>query len=68
MVASYGAYTILMKANLTRKFLSYSYVVPRADVPVASVVFSSMIVFDLLRDQLKLVSRFTPLVVKGTVS
>ncbi|KZV76922.1 P-loop containing nucleoside triphosphate hydrolase protein [Peniophora sp. CONT] len=51
MVASYGAYTILMKANLT-----------------PSVVFSSMVVFDLLRDRLKLVSRFTPLVVKARVS
>lgn len=70
MVASYGAYTLLMKANLTREFPPPTQAGPMSevtDIPAASIVFSSMVVFDLLRDQLKLVSRFTPLVVKGTV-
>ncbi|KAH9028052.1 ABC transporter type 1, transmembrane domain-containing protein [Lactarius deliciosus] len=68
MVVTYVTYTAIMKRALTRNFVLFSGRIPVLNLSAASAVFSSMAVFDLIRDQLQSTFWMIPMFIRARVS
>ncbi|KAH9028046.1 hypothetical protein EDB83DRAFT_2526408 [Lactarius deliciosus] len=68
MVVTYVTYTAIMKRALTRNFVLFSGRIPVLNLSAASAVFSSMAVFDLIRDQLQSIFWMIPMFIRARVS
>ncbi|KAH9166017.1 hypothetical protein EDB89DRAFT_2076263 [Lactarius sanguifluus] len=68
MVVTYVTYTAIMKRALTRNLVLLSGMVPVLNLSAASAVFSSMAVFDLIREQLQSIFWMIPMFIRTRVS
>ncbi|PPQ64837.1 hypothetical protein CVT24_008202 [Panaeolus cyanescens] len=68
MVVTYATFTLIMKQSLTRKTLVSFHSSLHAEATVASIVFSSMAIFDRVREKLHMSSWSFAQVMRGKVS